>query len=239
MHEPRSFVARVPFGKGALVGGVLLWLAACGGSAAPDTAVSARSAGARSGPTWSPELEAQGSGARPMAPVGYGSLSQDDITVLVQEGNLRIKAVPLAEWVIRLTAPDTYRRLNSYKVSRSEDILAASSRAGERGWPTVFLVTFFSQAVEESFEPNDLQIRNESFLYRPLDIIAVTPDFGRERLRQQETQIALYVFSPDIDFNLPITVEYGGAASDRWNTIRRSLDAELARATSRAGATQP
>jgi hypothetical protein len=174
-----------------------------------------------------------------MAPVGYGSLTQDEITVLVQEGNLRIKVVPLAEWVIRLTAPDTYRRLNGYKISRSEDVLAAAARAGERGWPTVFFVTFFSQAVEESFEPQDLQIRNESFLHRPLEVIAVTPDFGRERLRQQETQIALYVFSPDIDFNLPVTVEYGGVASDRWNSIRRVLDSELARATSRAGATQP
>lgn len=239
MHEPRSLTARNAFFRSALVGGVLVWLAACGGSSAPDTAVSPRSAGAQSGPTWSPELEALRSGARPMAPVGYGSLTQDDITVLVGEGNLRIKVVPLAEWVIRLTAPDTYRRLNSYKVSRSEEILKAASRAGERGWPTVFFVTFFSQAVEESFEPNDLQIRNESFLHRPIEVIPVTPDFGRERLRQQETQIALYVFDPDIDFNLPITVEYGGAASDRWDSIRRSLDSELARATSRAGATQP
>jgi hypothetical protein len=225
--------------RSALAGGVLVWMAACGGSAAPDTAVSPRQAGAQSGPTWSPELEARGSGARPMAPVGYGSLTQDEITVLVQEGNLRIKVVPLAEWVIRLTAPDTYRRQNGYKISRSEDVLAAAARAGERGWPTVFFVTFFSQAVEESFEPQDLQIRNESFLHRPLEVIAVTPDFGRERLRQQETQIALYVFSPDIDFNLPVTVEYGGVASDRWNSIRRVLDSELARATSRAGATQP
>lgn len=239
MTDSRSFAVRSPLVRGLAVGSVLAWLAACGGSTAPETGVAPREGRAQSGPTWSPELEARGSGARPMAPVGYGTLSQDEITVLVQDGELRIKVVPLAEWVIRLTAPDTYRRLNSYKVSRSDDIFAAAARAGERGWPTVFFVTFFSQAVEQSFEPNDLQVRNESSLHRPLEVIAVTPDFGRERLRQQETQIALFVFSPEIDFNLPITVEYGPVASDRWNTIRRTLDSELARATARAGATQP
>ncbi len=215
---------------------VAFWTAACGGTVAPDTSVGPTAAMAQDVEGWSLELEAESSGKRHMGPVGYGTLSQDDITVLVQDGSVRIKVVPLSEWVIRLTAPDTYRRLNGFKVARGAEILERSSRAGERGWPLVLFVTFFSQAVEEKFEPHDLQIRNQGFVYRPLDILPVTPDFTRERLRQQETQIALYLFPPEIDLDLRTEVSYGNGSSFRWDGIRSILDSELALVNSRAGA---
>ena len=214
---------------------IAFWTAACGGSVAPDTSVAPTQANAQEVAAWTADLEAEYSTSRPLGPVGYGTLSQDDITVLLQDGNVRIKVVPLAEWAIRLTAPDTYRRLNGYKVARAQEILDRTSRVGERGWPLVLFVTYFSRAVEETFEPYDLQIRNKGFLYRPLDILPVTPDFTRERLRQQETQIALYLFPAEIDLDLPTTVAYGSASSARWDGIRSILDSELAQANSRAG----
>jgi len=214
---------------------IAFWTVACGGSVAPETSIAPASANAQEVAVWTADLEAEYSMSRPLGPVGYGTLSQDDITVLVQDGNVQIKVVPLAEWAIRLTAPDTYRRLNGYKVARAQEILDRSSRAGERGWPLVLFVTFFSRAVEETFEPYDLQIRNKGFLFRPLDILPVTPDFTRERLRQQETQIALYLFPSEIDLDLPTTVAYGAERSARWDGIRSILDSELAQANSRAG----
>lgn len=216
-----------------------LAMGACGGTAgetSPGPAPSSTPIGAR---TWSPDLETRASGAQPLVPIGYGTLSQDDITVLLRSGGLQIKVVPLSEWVIRLTAPDTYARLNGYKVSRSEEVLRLAARQGERGWPLVALVTFFSQEVEERFEPYDLQIENQSRIYRPFDIIGVTPGFGRDRLNQQETQVALYLFPSEIDLNLPTTVRYGSASSNRWDGIRSTLDSEVARVNSRAGAGQP
>ncbi|TFG65876.1 MAG: hypothetical protein E4H28_03240 [Gemmatimonadales bacterium] len=215
---------------------IAFWTVACGGSVAPDTSVGPGVASAQEVEGWTAELEAESATSRPLGPVGFGTLSQDDITVLLQDGNVRIKVVPLAEWAIRLTAPDTYNRLNSYKVARGKEILDRASRAGERGWPLVLFVTYFSRAVEESFEPNDLQIQTKGFLFRPLDILPVTPDFTRERLRQQDTQIALYLFPPEIDLDLPTTVAYGGERSSRWDGIRSILDSELAQAHSRAGA---
>ncbi|MFQ5528751.1 MAG: hypothetical protein ACE5FP_00225 [Gemmatimonadota bacterium] len=220
----------------AISAGLAFWAAACGGSVAPDSQVAPSAAIAQDVDRWTVELESASSGNRPIGPVGYGTLEQDDITVFVQDGNVRIKVLPLSEWAIRLTAPDTYRRLNGYKVARGQEILRRSARAGERGWPLVLFVTYFSQAVEETFESYDLQIRNQGFLYRPLDILPVTPDFTRERLRQQETQIALYLFPADIDLDLPTEVAYGTASSSRWDGIRSTLDSELALATSRAGA---
>lgn len=189
--------------------------------------------------TWSADLEARTGTAQPLVPVGYGTLSQDDITVPLRSGGLQIKFVPLSEWVLRLTAPDTYRRLNGYKVSRSEEILKLTQRAGEREWPLVALVTFFSRSVEESFEPYDLRIENQGRLYSPFEIVPVTPGFGRDRLDQQQTQVALYLFVPEVDLGLPTAVRYRDAASSRWNSIRTTLDSERSRASSRAGAGQP
>lgn len=217
----------------------MLLTVACGGATAQSTDGAAAANPPLDAETWSAELETRSGASHPLVPVGYGTLSQDAITVLVRAEGLQVKFVPLSEWVIRLTAPDTYRRLNGYKVSRAEDILDLAQRAGERGWPLVAFVTFFSRSVEESFEPFDLQVSNQSRLYRPFDVIAVTPDFGRARLEQQESQVALYLFSPEIDLNLPTTVRYGDAESDRWNSIRGTLDSERSRANSRAGAGQP
>lgn len=188
---------------------------------------------------WSAELEARPGGERSLVPVGYGTLSQDDITVGLRSGGLQIKWVPLSEWVLRLTAPDTYGRLNGYKVSRSDEIIELTARHGERDWPLAALVTFFSREVEESYEPNDLQVSNQGRLYRSFAIIPVTPSFGRDRLDQQETQIGLYLFPAEIDLDLPTTVRYGDAESDRWNRIRSNLDTEHSRANSRAGVGRP
>jgi len=205
--------------------------AACGGAVAPESPVGVRQAAAQDG--WSAELEQ--TNARPLPPAGYGTLSQDQITIGIQSGSLLIKLVPLDEWVIRLTAPDTYQRLNSYKVSRGEEILRRARRAGARGWPQVFLVSFFTRDYEGSFQPHDVQIRNQSFIYRPLDIIAITPEFTRERLRQQDTQMALYLFTEEIDLDLPLVAIYQeNSEGPEWIGIRSTLDRELATVLSRA-----
>jgi len=186
---------------------------------------------------WHESLETPG--ARPLPPAGYGTLSQDNITIPIEvpDGRLLIKATPLSEWVIRMTAPDTYRRLNGYKVARAEDILDSARRNGERGWPLVLFVSFYTRDAESTYEPYDLQIMAQNVVFRPFDIIAVTPDFHRERLRQQESQVALYLFEGDIDLDLPIDLEYEGRRSGRWAGIRSVLDRELVKVMSRVPAT--
>ncbi len=226
--ECHRFPRRTAFGFAVLVG------AACGGAAPADSPIGASPAAAQEVEGWTESLEIPG--VRPLPPAGYGTLSQDDITIGLAgpSGNLAIKATPLTEWVIRLTAPDTYRRLNGFKLSRGQDILELARRNGERGWPLVLFVSFYTRAIESTYEPNDLQIRSQNFVYRPFEILPVTPDFNRERLRQQESQIALYLFPAEIDLDLPMTLEYGGSASARWTGIRVLLDRELSKVMSRA-----
>ena len=229
------FMRRTAIGFAVLVG------AACGGTPAPESSVPVGAGTAMAqdvGDGWHESLEMPRS--RPLPPAGFGTLSQDDITIPVDvpEGNLFIKVTPLTEWVIRMTAPDTYRRLNGYKVSRGEQIRDQARRNGERGWPLVLFVSFYTRAVESTYEPYDLQIRAQNVVFRPFDIIAVTPDFNRERLRQQESQVALYLFEGDIDLNLPMEVEYDGRRSGRWSGIRSVLDRELAKVMSRVPTNQ-
>ena len=229
------FMRRTAIGFAVLVG------AACGGTPVPESSVPVGAGTAMAqdvGDGWHESLEMPRS--RPLPPAGFGTLSQDDITIPVDvpEGNLFIKVTPLTEWVIRMTAPDTYRRLNGYKVSRGEQIRDQARRNGERGWPLVLFVSFYTRAVESTYEPYDLQIRAQNVVLRPFDIIAVTPDFNRERLRQQESQVALYLFEGDIDLDLPIEVEYDGRRSGRWSGIRSVLDRELTKVMSRVPTNQ-
>ncbi|MFQ5745589.1 MAG: hypothetical protein ACE5HF_00045 [Gemmatimonadota bacterium] len=229
MIPPRSHLGRT------LVTLAALAAVGCGG-ATGNVPIGARPAAAQGDvePAWADSLEPPSTGALP--PVGYGTLNQDDITVFVQSGDLQVKAVPLAEWVIRLTAPDTYRRLNGYKTVRAAEILERSARGGEDRWPLVLFVTLFTREIEDSYQPFDLQIRNQNRIYRPIDILAVTPDYDRGRIRQEDPQIALYLFPAEIDLELPTAVLYQGAESRRWDGIRARLDAERSRVLSRAGA---
>lgn len=229
------FMRRTSIGFAILVG------AACGGTPAPESAVQVGAGTAMAqdvGDGWHESLEMPRS--RPLPPAGFGTLSQDDITIPVDvsSNNLAIKVTPLTEWVIRMTAPDTYRRLNGYKVARGEQIRDRARRNGERGWPLVLFVSFYTRAVESTYEPYDLQIRAQNVVYRPFDIIAVTPDFNRERLRQQESQVALYLFEGDIDLDLPIEVEYDGRRGMRWAGIRSVLDRELTKVMTRVPTNQ-
>jgi hypothetical protein len=224
------FMRRTAIGFAVLVG------TACGGTPAPEASVPVGAATAMAqdvGDGWHESLEMPRS--RPLPPAGFGTLSQDDITIPIDatSDNLAIKVTPLTEWVIRMTAPDTYRRLNGYKVARGEQIRDRARRNGERGWPLVLFVSFYTRAVESTYEPYDLQIRAQNVVFRPFDIIAVTPDFNRERLRQQESQVALYLFEGDIDLDLPIEVEYNSRRSGRWSGIRSVLDRELTKVMSR------
>lgn len=232
-------VMRVRFMRRTAIGFAVLVGAACGGSPVPESPVGAGPAVAQDRDRgWNESLET--AGARPLPPAGFGTLSQDNITIPIEvpEGNLFIKATPLTEWVIRMTAPDTYRRLNGYKVARGEQILDRARRNGERGWPLVLFVSFYTRSVESTYEPYDLQIRAQNVVFRPFDIIAVTPDFNRERLRQQESQVALYLFDGDIDLDLPMEIEYDGRRSGRWSGIRSVLDRELTKVMSRVPTNQ-
>jgi hypothetical protein len=166
-----------------------------------------------------------------LVPPGHGTLRQDDVTLALESGALLIKVTPLDESVIRLTAPDTYARLHNLATSRRLE----AGRAAPGEVPELFLVSFFSRQPDVTFEPEDLQLNHQGRTLQPRAILPLTPAWGRQRLQQQETLTAVYVFTPQIDYQQPIGVRYGMVQNDEWARIIPKLDVERGKVRARAG----
>ena len=170
-------------------------------------------------------------GAAELVPPGYGTITQALFTLALASGALQIQVTPLAESVIRLAAPDTYQRLASLSASARASL---GSRIREE--TPLFLVSLFSRAPTTTYEPENLHIVNGGLRYRPTAIEAITPGWGGQRLRQEETQLAVYAFDAGIDLEIALTVEYEGASDTSWDSILHQLELERARVRGRIGA---
>ncbi len=174
---------------------------------------------------------ALGSADDGLVPIGYGRLSQDEFTLTLSTEGLLIKVTPLSESVIRLAAPDTYQRLHGLAEAHRD---AIEGRAGPGVHP--MLVSFFSREQNVAFQPEDLMLSAQGIHYRAEAISPITPGWGSQRLRQQETQSAIYGFERAVNLDLGFTVEYGERRDTGWDRILSRLRAERARVRARAGA---
>jgi hypothetical protein len=175
--------------------------------------------------------EAQEAGTETMVPPGFGTLKVDDITMSLRAGPLLIKVTPLDERVIRLLAPDSYERLHNMAEQRRANAAAATgSQPAE-----LFMVTFFSYEANVDFQPEDLQAFHRGRLMLPSTILPITPGWGRQRMAQQEQQIAVYVLEGPIDYEQPIRLQYGLSSTDAWTRIIPALEIERTRVRAKAG----
>jgi hypothetical protein len=139
---------------------------------------------------------------------------------------------PLSESVTRTTAPDTYRRLSGL---RELHLPEAVRRAGTPD-VTLFLVSFFSEAPETTFVPEELQLISHGLRLRPAAVLPVTPRWGQRRLAQRETEMAVYAFEGRADLESDLIVVYGLVESGAWSAILPRVQAERARARARGAA---
>jgi hypothetical protein len=195
-----------------VLGAILVLVSGCGG------------AGVEMGQSAAPAAVA-------LVPAGYGTLTQAQFTLELVSGALQIQVTPLAESIIRLAAPDTYQRLTGLAASAGASL---GSRAQEDS--RLFLVSMFSRDPTVTYEPENLHIVNGGLRYRPAAIEAITPGWGGQRLRQEETQLAVYAFDPGVELEISLTVEYESARDTSWQTILRRLESERARVRARVGA---
>jgi hypothetical protein len=167
-----------------------------------------------------------------LPPPGYGSLHQDEFSVELRDVDLNVKVTPLAERVIRLAAPDTYDRLHALAMSRGEQ----AQRIADGRDVELFLVSFFSRDPNIAYRPDELRLSHRGRTLQPDGIVPLTTGWGRQLLQPEETQSAIYVFSPGMDYELPIVVRYGVQESDDWHRlILPRLEQERTRVESRAG----
>lgn len=175
-------------------------------------------------------------------PAGFGSLKQDDIAIKITlPGGLQVAAVPLDERVIRLLAPDGYSYMSQVKKMNKRAIDSIANRVRLQGTLSLWHVRFLGvEQGEARFSPQEFVISNVGRDFRPISIIPLTSGFADYRLKQQERQIALYVFDSQLDINQPLTAKIEGTASvTNWQEVLRRIEQERALVRSRAAAKSP
>jgi hypothetical protein len=173
-----------------------------------------------------------------LVPPGFGTLRQDDISIVLEGDGFRVSVLPLDESVIRLLAPDSYRGLRSTVESKRQLV---RQRAGVRGIrdPRIWQVRFFGRAADARFVPTDITVTSGGREYRAVDVIGVSPGFSEQRLQPRETQTGLLVFEDGLDVSQPVVVSMGTARNTDWGwdppvAILKTLDTERASVRTRA-----
>lgn len=182
-------------------------------------------AGAPSGSAVAPVVE--DTTARGAIPPGYGSLRQDDIAIRLEAQGLIVRAIPLDESVIRLLTPDSYRALRDLEESNRRTIESITRRSGGRA-PDLWYVSFYGREDNARFSPMELVITSGGQAFRPLDVIPLSTGFGEQRLRQRETQSAVYVYPGEIDVDHPLLVSFQGQQSGIWEQLLQRIERERA-----------
>ena len=193
-----------------LLGAAMFLWAGCAPPPAP-------AAGPRPGP-------APGPGAVP-DPAGSGTLRQDQISVRLAAGAVRIQVTPLAEWILAAAAPDTRDRLRGIAETHRPELVR---RSGVEE-PSLFLVSFTSREPGAEFQPGDLHLISRGLRERPVAIRAITPGWGRQRLAQQSTETAVYAYGDAIELTRDLTVAYQGIEDSSWSARLTVIEAERMR----------
>lgn len=174
---------------------------------------------------------------RANVPVGFGTLRQDELAIRIELQGLIVRAIPLDESLIRLLTPDSYRALRELQESNRQAIAAVKRRTGGRE-PDLWYVSFYGVEQDVHFSPRDLVITSAGRDFRPLEVLPLSSGFGEQRLRQRETQSAIYLFDENIDLDQPLTVTFQNVRSDSWGELILSR-VERERALVRARASRP
>jgi hypothetical protein len=170
---------------------------------------------------------------RANVPPGFGTLRQDEIAIRIELQGLIVRAIPLDENLIRLLTPDSYRALHELQESNKQSIAAVTRRTGGRA-PDLWYVSFYGVEPDVHFTPMELVITSSGRDFRALEVIPLSSGFGEQRLRQRETQSAIYLFDENIDLDQPLTVTFQTQRSDEWEQILTRVERERALVRARA-----
>lgn len=170
--------------------------------------------------------------ARDTVPAGFGSLRRDDIAMRLATDQLQVQILPLDERVIRLFASDTYRSLEQLLESRRQDIAEAARRAGLAN-PTLVMVTFFGLAPGARFTPEDVQLQSRGRLFRPVEIVPLSPTWNTLQLDQRQQAVAIYLFDEGMSWLEDLSASYQNSAA-AWTRALQLLEQERVRVRARA-----
>jgi len=190
---------------------------------------------ASGGPEGLPRVAAQPSPDQ-VPPAGFGTLRLDDIAVLFETENLRIRVLPLDERVIRLLSPDSYASMSGLKRVKAAEVEDAARRYG-LAEPALFSVSIYGLRERVPFSPEELTLQSRGRFFRPIGFVPLSPEWGERQLSQRGTAIAIALYEPGMAlFEEDLTVSYQGAATRSWGAIAKVLERERSAVFARAAA---
>lgn len=171
-----------------------------------------------------------------LPPVGYGKLTQSDISISIRSNPVEVRFTPLNERLLRLLAPDAYRALRGMVETHQTAIDSVARQAGT-SQPGLMMVTFFAQQPDIRFDASSASV---SVRTRHIDAVGIIPLdalFSTQQLPVRGQAMGLYVFSEELPVYEPMTFSYGNITVDDWTRKLRTFDRERARIDSRLRAT--
>jgi hypothetical protein len=178
-----------------------------------------------------------GDRARPLPP-GYGSLSQSDLSLRMQNDELEIRFVPLSPRVLPLLARDAYQSLRNLLESNRRGIDSVAARAGV-SQPGLALVSFYGRRPDVRFDPQTLTLVVRNRIFRPLGLLPLTPRFTSQQLGVRDQVSAIYLFEEDLPVDDSFTLSYGAMNSADWQSKQQALNQERARVAAKSRGANP
>lgn len=170
--------------------------------------------------------------AQELPPAGLGSLRVDNLAVRLEMRNIQFRVLPLDELILRLLAPDSYRSHHALRAARDEEILRTAQGFGVAE-PVVFLVTVYATADQSPFNPELLAITSRGRYFRPLGILATSPQWHEHQVGQGQAISAIYIYEDGVALLEPFTIDYDGVTSDQWRRALPFIEQERARIAAR------
>jgi len=192
---------------------------------------------ASGGPRGVPQTaSAQQPAADQIPPAGFGTLRRDDIALLFETGDLRIRVLPLDERVIRLTSPDSYESLSGLKRMKAAQIEETARRYGITE-PALFSIEFYGLRERAPFSPEELTLQSRGRFFRPIGFVPMSPDWGERQLSQRATAIAIVLYEPGMAlFEEDLVVTYQLVSTRAWGGVAKVLERERSAVFARAAA---
>jgi hypothetical protein len=179
---------------------------------------------------------AQAPSADQVPPAGFGTLRLDDIALLFETGDLRIRVLPLDERVIRLLSPDSYGSMSGLKRVKATEIEETARRYGLPD-PTLFSVSFYGLRERAPFSPEELTLQSRGRFFRPIGFVPLSSDWGERQLSQRATAIAIVLYEPGMALlDDDLVVSYQGASTRAWAGVAKALERERSAVFARAAA---
>jgi len=167
-----------------------------------------------------------------LIPPRLGRLRQDQISIEVRRGGLRLQLTPLDEAYIRTTTPEIWERLSALR--RAHQGWFRERTGSDAVW-TLVLVTASVESEPHAVEAEGLTLISRGIRHRAVEIRGVGTAWETGIVHPREPLLAVYAFPPEARFEPDLEVEYLEIRTRDWPRVFSEIEAEWTRIRGGAG----